>query len=315
MTTLAKTVQDLAEADRALLEADTSALDYYSRTVPLVKGFLRQDIVVVPWQDRAVRPVSEDDRYYAVWELNLEFMVNGSSWARTVGNLPLEETRALSDRYLKHVLGLYPSRSRAPRRDWELRSGFQLGRMSYHMMGQAEERIVKVEFGDDGQWRGYDPHGLLLAVAETETVLFERLDIHLSNQRRLREEENRFWRRAGKYGNVVMTLYDIREELIPALTESGALQAVVYGSHGRGEAHRGSDLDFLVVADPDDLAGMRVSHRPDLFSAVRRAWGKVAKRDIDLIVLTSEELSDILESRKSFGRALLREGKIVWQRQ
>lgn len=312
MTTLANPIQDLAEADRTLLEV--SLLDHYSRTVPLFNGFLRQDIVVIPWQDRAIRPVSEDDRYYAVWDLSLEFMTKGGSWARTVGNLPLEETRDLSDRYLKHVLGLYPGRSRAPGRDWELHSGSQLGRMSYHRIGHAEERIVKVEFGDDGQWRGFDLHGLLLAVAKTEPVLCEQMEINLSNQRRFREEENRFWRRAGKYGKVVMTLYDIREALIPALTETGASQAVVYGSHGRGEAHRGSDLDLLVVADRGDLEGVRVSHRSDLFSAVRRAWGKVAKRDMDLIVLTNEELSDILDSRKSFGRALLREGKIVWQR-
>ena len=312
MTTLAKPVQDLADTERTLLEV--SLLDHYSRTVPLVKGFLRQDIVIIPWQDRIIRPVSEDDRYYAVWDLSLEFMTNGGSRARTVGNLPLEETRALSDRYLEHVLGLYPGRSRAPGRDWELRSGFPPGRMSYRIMGQATERIVKSEFGDDGRWRGYDLHGRLLSVAKTEIALCEGLEIHFSNQRRFREEENRFWRRAGKYGNVVMTLYDIREALLPALTETGALQAVVYGSHGRGEAHQGSDLDLLVVADRDDLAGVRVSHRPDLFSAVRRAWGKAAKRDMDLIVLTNEELSEILESRKSFGRALLREGKIVWQR-
>ncbi len=83
MTTLAKPIQDFAEADRTLLEV--SLLDHYSRTVPLVKGFLRQDMVIIPWQDRIIRPVSEEDRYYAVWDLSLEFMTNGGSRTRTVG--------------------------------------------------------------------------------------------------------------------------------------------------------------------------------------------------------------------------------------
>lgn len=40
----------------------------------------------------------------------------------------------------------------------------------------------------------------------------------------------------------IPTLDDIREMLTPALRETGALRAIVFGSYARGEARHYSDL-------------------------------------------------------------------------
>src|SRR5262245_53288565 len=47
----------------------------------------------------------------------------------------------------------------------------------------------------------------------------------------------------------VMTIEQLRAKLEPVLARHGAKRAIVFGSHARGTATRGSDLDLLIIDD------------------------------------------------------------------
>jgi predicted nucleotidyltransferase len=87
------------------------------------------------------------------------------------------------------------------------------------------------------------------------------------------------------------------------------LQIVLFGSYARGTAHRGSDLDLLVVV-PDEPGGLR--HR-EVTVAMLRALSDlpVAK---DVVVTTPEEIARRGHLIGTVLREALREGKLLYGR-
>jgi predicted nucleotidyltransferase len=87
------------------------------------------------------------------------------------------------------------------------------------------------------------------------------------------------------------------------------LQIVLFGSYARGTAHRGSDLDLLVVLS-DEPGGVR--HR-EVTVAMLRALSDlpVAK---DVVVTTPAELARDGHLVGTVIREALREGKLLYER-
>ena len=104
----------------------------------------------------------------------------------------------------------------------------------------------------------------------------------------------------------IPTLEDIREVLTPALEESTALRAIVFGSHARGEAREFSDLDLVIVADSE--RGF-VSRFKD-FQAVQDAWDW----SMDLIVYTPAEYERMRAQGRYFIELLETEGVVIYER-
>ena len=106
--------------------------------------------------------------------------------------------------------------------------------------------------------------------------------------------------------STIPTLEDIREVLTPALEESAALRAIVFGSHARGEAKEFSDLDLVIVADTE--RGF-VSRFKD-FQTVRDAWNWA----MDLIVYTPAEYEKMRARGSYFIELLETEGVVIYER-
>ena len=84
------------------------------------------------------------------------------------------------------------------------------------------------------------------------------------------------------------------------------LRIVLFGSHARGEAHEGSDIDLLVV-----LPAVRDKRRDAV--AIRRALADfpVGK---DIIVTTPDEINLRGNMVGSILRPALRDGKAIYER-
>ena len=104
----------------------------------------------------------------------------------------------------------------------------------------------------------------------------------------------------------IPTLEDIREVLTPALEESAALRAIVFGSHARGEAREFSDLDLMIVADSE----RGFVSRPRDFRAVKRAWNWA----MDIIVYTPDEYEMMRAQGRYFIELLETEGVVIYKR-
>ena len=104
----------------------------------------------------------------------------------------------------------------------------------------------------------------------------------------------------------IPTLEDIREVLTPALENTAAIRAIVFGSHARCEAHEFSDLDLVIVADSE--RGF-VSRFKD-FQMVRRAWDWA----LDIIVYTPDEYETMRAQGRYFIKLLETEGVVIYER-
>ena len=87
------------------------------------------------------------------------------------------------------------------------------------------------------------------------------------------------------------------------------LQIILFGSYARGTAHRGSDLDVLVVL-PDEPGGMRYR---EVTVAMLRALSDlpVAK---DIVVATPEEIARRGALAGTVLREALQDGKLLYER-
>lgn len=101
------------------------------------------------------------------------------------------------------------------------------------------------------------------------------------------------------------TLNAIVERIV---TRHAPERIVLFGSHARGDAVRGSDVDLLIVMDsalrPLDR---RVTVRRSI-SDVRRTFG------LDLMVLTPRELEQRNAKQDPFIKTIQKEGKVLYER-
>jgi predicted nucleotidyltransferase len=89
--------------------------------------------------------------------------------------------------------------------------------------------------------------------------------------------------------------------------ETGALQVILFGSHARGEAGENSDVDLMIIAESDLPRFKRSREIYQLF--------KPYPFGMDLLVYTPEEVRKGKRSELSFVSNVLREGKILYDRQ
>ena len=106
--------------------------------------------------------------------------------------------------------------------------------------------------------------------------------------------------------HAVATLDEIRLILHPALADSLALRAIVFGSYARGDADRYSDLDLIIVAQTDK----KFMRRGEDFEDVQAAWG----RAMDMLVYTPEELEQLLREERGFIIKALEEGVTIYEK-
>jgi predicted nucleotidyltransferase/predicted transcriptional regulator with HTH domain len=94
---------------------------------------------------------------------------------------------------------------------------------------------------------------------------------------------------------ILPTLKDGLEHL------KGIQSAYIYGSFAKNEADASSDIDLLIVGQPDQAA---------LASAVRRAE-RMLRREVNYTVFTPQELAQKLKARETFFTDIWRGKRIV----
>lgn len=97
-------------------------------------------------------------------------------------------------------------------------------------------------------------------------------------------------------------------EVVRRIREAGdPLQIVLFGSHARGEARPGSDLDLLVIEDSGEPRRERtVAYRLALL-------GSFPSKDV--LVRTPQEIEVRREVTGSFEQQAMEEGRILYERE
>jgi uncharacterized protein len=85
-------------------------------------------------------------------------------------------------------------------------------------------------------------------------------------------------------------------------------QIILFGSYVRGQMHRDSDLDVLVVAEGPVDNPRQESVR------IRRALRGIGM-PMDILVVTERRLKELAETPGLIYREALKEGKVVYDRQ
>ena len=80
---------------------------------------------------------------------------------------------------------------------------------------------------------------------------------------------------------------------------------ILFGSHARGDAHAGSDLDILIVEKENPLS------KPRRAVDYEMALGNI-DHEIDLLVYTLAEVEDWSEVPNAFPTTAVREGKVLY---
>lgn len=94
-------------------------------------------------------------------------------------------------------------------------------------------------------------------------------------------------------------------QLRPTFEKHRVLRAVVFGSFGRGDVSRRSDLDLIVVQDTQKPF---LDRYDELLQDIAQA---VPGRDVDLLIYTPQELAHMAD--RPLIATALREGKIIYE--
>lgn len=101
------------------------------------------------------------------------------------------------------------------------------------------------------------------------------------------------------------TLQEIVAHLI---TDYAPTRIILFGSFARGDAHRDSDIDLLIVKETEESPLERRVH-------VRRLVAQPERRiPFSPLVLTPAELEQRLALGDPFYRDILRQGKVLYAR-
>lgn len=104
----------------------------------------------------------------------------------------------------------------------------------------------------------------------------------------------------------VPTVEWARSALLPALERSIALKAIVFGSVATGKADAWSDIDLIIVARSELPFVERFRDFREVLEAARRS--------IDLLVYTPEELAQMIGEERGFICRALEEGVVIYER-
>lgn len=102
------------------------------------------------------------------------------------------------------------------------------------------------------------------------------------------------------------SLETLASQLQGIFEKHNVLRAIVFGSLGRGEATRRSDLDLIIIQDTQK----RFLDRYD--ELLREIAQAVPGRDVDLLIYTPQELTQM--SHRPLIAAAMREGKVIYVR-
>ena len=102
---------------------------------------------------------------------------------------------------------------------------------------------------------------------------------------------------------------EILREIVRRIREAGdPLRIILFGSHARGDAAPGSDIDILVVEESDIVRWKRSS------KYYRATQGALRGRDRDIVVWTPEEIDSWRAVPNHFITVVVREGKVLYER-
>jgi predicted nucleotidyltransferase len=96
----------------------------------------------------------------------------------------------------------------------------------------------------------------------------------------------------------------IKNLLHPVFRENSVHKAVVFGSFGREDHTKRSDLDLMIIMETD----RRFFDRYEPFEEI---YNYVKGRAIDMLIYTPEELNDI--SHRPFIKRIINEGRIIYE--
>lgn len=100
------------------------------------------------------------------------------------------------------------------------------------------------------------------------------------------------------------------KEIVEKITAIGTpLKIVLFGSWARGEAHAESDLDLLIIEEPDQGAGDVRARAP--YYHVALAGIDIPK---DIVVRTPTEVYEWSAVPNAFITTALREGKLLYEK-
>ncbi len=98
----------------------------------------------------------------------------------------------------------------------------------------------------------------------------------------------------------------INQLLTIILNKAHPDKVILFGSHARGDAREGSDVDLLIIANSDLPRFKRSRQLYRLFNPYPFA--------MDLLVYTPAEVEEGLRTSVSFVSTVLREGRVLYER-
>lgn len=117
---------------------------------------------------------------------------------------------------------------------------------------------------------------------------------------------------------MMITPDEIRECLTPVLRGLGVEKALLRGSYARGDAHPGSDIDLIVVADTDRG---RLERNGEYLWALGNALDKLSpeltnrrRPDLDLDVFSTVEWEKHVASNSRVYETATAEGIVLYER-
>jgi predicted nucleotidyltransferase len=100
------------------------------------------------------------------------------------------------------------------------------------------------------------------------------------------------------------------EKLLPTDPE----KIILFGSFAKGDAHKDSDLDILVVTS-DDILPQTFSEKSKIYLKVAKAISDIKKEfPVDLIVHTKPMHRKFIEMDSLFARELITKGKVLYEK-
>ena len=93
------------------------------------------------------------------------------------------------------------------------------------------------------------------------------------------------------------------------VSELKPYKAILFGSCASGHAQEDSDIDLIIVLDKEDMPGS-FSERMNNYSEVKRYFRSINQKiPLDLIVYTKAEWDKLLDTKNSFSREILENGR------
>lgn len=108
---------------------------------------------------------------------------------------------------------------------------------------------------------------------------------------------------------------DLLGKLIKDLKPYNPERIIVFGSYARGEAKKDSDLDVLIVKKTQQNKLKRVGKVLDLLYPAKRLGKNYYSLAIDPHVYTPKEIRERLDLGDFFVSRILREGKLIYEKQ